>query len=153
MLRQGPLPFPVFTAFLPYFSLTCMGSSRLCEDICMFVCAYGAGTAVEEPGVLPELVHPVSFPDLRLPCCEGGSVASECSELRTCSSRSRGVCCLLFWVLILVPTCPCRNTYWDSQLISHFLPSCGGTSRTILSCFSSSFCSVSGLNTGVKTLH
>lgn len=35
----------------------------------------GAGTAVEEPGVLPELVHLDSFPDVWLLFCEmGGGV-------------------------------------------------------------------------------
>lgn len=38
IVLQVPLPFMLFTTFLPYFCLTCMGSSWLCEDVCLCAC-------------------------------------------------------------------------------------------------------------------
>lgn len=64
--RSGSPSFPSVYC-IPVILHPCMGGSRLCEDVCPFMCTRGAETAVEEPGVLPELVHLQLFPDVQGP--------------------------------------------------------------------------------------
>lgn len=74
------------------------------------MCAYGAGTAVEEPGVLPELVLPDSFPDVWLLFCEmGGGGGGGVSRQNVADSDL-----VPFYHVEFVVSCSVRNTDWVS---------------------------------------